>query len=157
MGFDPRKAWKVPRFLLPPGANAGGPAIQTFGRLSCVVIERHEVPRALAAARSGDYTANQVLQAIGQWMGTGFTPSTPRPVCAVCQATVESPVGPTAPEAFFIALPTQGNGDVLIAPVCAKCTKLHGGESLVAKGIEHFKKVWPKAFVTRPDREGVNQ
>jgi hypothetical protein len=155
--LDPKHAWKTPRHLLPPGVNAGGPAIQTQGVLSCIVIERHEVPRAMAASRGGDYTATHVLQAIGQWMGTGFTPTTPRPTCALCQKVFESPMGADAPEAFFIAMPTQGNGDTLAAPVCRACVKATGSESLVAKAIEHFKRVWPKAYVTRPDREGVNQ
>lgn len=155
--FDPRHAWKMPRHLLPPNANAGGPPVQTHGIMSCIVIEKSEVPRAMGASRGGDYTATHVLQTIGKWMHTAFTPTSPRPQCALCEAVVESPVGPTSPEAFFIAMPVQGNGDTLIAPVCAKCMKATGSESLVAKAIEHFKKIWPKANVTRPDREGVNQ
>lgn len=131
--------------------------MQTFGATSCVVIERHEVPRAMAASRGGDYTATHVLQAIGQWMGEGFKPTTPRPTCALCQNKFESPGGPDAPEAFFIAIPIRGNGDTLVAPVCRKCVKAAGSESLTAKAIEHFKKVWPKSTLARPDREGINQ
>lgn len=155
--FSPKDAWRTPRHLLPPGVNIGGPPIQSFGVMSCIVIEKNEVPRAIAASRGGDYTATHVLQTIGQWMSEGFTPTTPRPQCAMCQTIIDSPVGANAPEAFFIAMPIRGNGDTLVAPVCGKCVKATGSESLTAKAIEHFKKVWPKSTIARPDRDGVNQ
>ncbi len=135
--------------MLPPGANLGGPPIQTHGALQCVVIERSEVPRAIAASRGGDYVSTHVLQAIGQWMGEGFRPNKPKPRCPVCDTAIESPTGQNAPEAFFIAIPTLGNGDTLIAPVCGRCCHKIGSDGLLAKCIEHFKRVWPKSTVVQ--------
>lgn len=102
----------------------------------------------MAAARNRDYMANMVLLAIGNWMGY-FAPNRPKPVCAECTTTIESPTGSNAPEAFYIAIPTQGDGDTIVAPVCGPCTRKIGSESLLAKAIEHFKKLWPEATVTR--------
>lgn len=138
--------------MLPPGANAGGPPVQTTGALQCVVIERSEVPRAIAASRGGDYVSTHVLQAIGQWMGEGFRPTQPKPRCAECDTAIESPVGNNAPEAFYIAIPTLGNGDTIAAAVCGRCTRKIGSDSLFAHCIEHFKKVWPKATVVKDSR-----
>lgn len=142
MSINPR----IPRWLLPPDVNKDGPSVQTHGGMMCVVVERHEIPRALIAARGGDYIPALAMTAIHSWMGVAFTPQMPKPKCATCEHDLHSADDAAA---FFVSLPMYGNGDSIIIGVCARCVRKIGSDGLMARSIEHFKKIWPKATVTR--------
>lgn len=132
---------------MPPGSGGdGGVAIQRTGALSCFIIERSEVPAMMYAADGGDFVAAQVRIGIGNWMTAAFAPNTRPPRCATCEHTFEKPI---EPEAFYLAVPMRGDGLGMVVGVCKRCVRRIGSDGLFNSAIEHFKKVWPKAVVTR--------
>lgn len=132
----------LPRYLT-PGANQGGPAIQTRGSMACYVLERREFPAMIAASDAGDYRAAQVRVGVGLWAEKAFGVRYPK--CATCETHFQNSI---EPDAFFLAIPQRGDGDSLVGAVCKKCAKRIGSEGMLAAAIEHFKKVWPAATVT---------
>lgn len=140
MYVDPKRA----RHLV-PGGNIGGPALQTQGLTGCFVIERSEVPQMMYAAEGGDHTAAQIRIGIGLWGQQAFGPKMGPQQCACCDHTFS---GPTEPEAFFLAIPFQGDGDSIVSAVCRACVRKIGSEGLIGKCAEHMKKLWPKAVIT---------
>lgn len=135
----------TPRHLMPPGAGAGGVALQTKGVMGCYVIERREVPQMMYAADGGDFTAAQIRIGTGMWMQRAFAPGTPAQHCPLCQHAFASA---TEPEAFFLAIPYRGDGDSIVSAVCVRCVRRVGSDGLLAAAIEHFKRLWPNAKVT---------
>lgn len=134
----------MPRHLmLPHQRGDGGVAIQTKGMMGVYVIERVEVPAMMYDADRGHYTAAQVRDHIGSWMGGAFIAAPPK--CSGCDHTFATPV---EPEGFYVAIPYRGNGNSLVVGVCKRCVRRIGSDGLLAHAIEHFKKVWPDSVVT---------
>lgn len=122
----------------------GGPAIQTKGVMGCFVVERREFDQMMWASEGGDYAAMQVRQGIGLWRQVAFAPKAPPSRCCECLFVFPDP---DAPEAFFLAIPQRGDGNSLVMGVCKSCVRKIGGEGLLAKAMELFRKFWPDSQV----------
>lgn len=134
---------RTPRFFLPASAHGGQP-YQTQGAMTCVVIERREIREVYAKSANGDWIAQTVIRCLDGWMAEAFKQAPPQ--CAFCDHTFEHAM---QPEAFIVGVPMRGDGGHVVTAICKKCVKSIGSESLPARAIEHYKKLWPKAQVTK--------